>query len=122
MGEGPRRRSVRKKNRTREIRGAIKQENIRGVSKRTAAAIAVREAIKKKREFVVLDLPNAKGIYSIRGSAKRKKIRLVQDLNRERIVIKSNPWLRPAANKQIERMPRNFIRHAAKQLRLAGIR
>jgi hypothetical protein len=51
--------------------------------------------IKVGGKFVFLDLGKTKGIFSVSGSKRKRKITMIHDLSRKSIRIQKRPWLRP---------------------------
>lgn len=86
-----------------------------------AASAAIKEAAKKGRKHVFLNLPRAKGIYSLKGGKKNPEIRMVHSLEESSVRVPKNPTLKPGVDATIPMMPRFYKKRLLFQLkRLRG--
>ena len=117
-GENPRakvrRKAVRRPNRMNAINikgkrpntGNRKQDNI----------VAVKEAAESKSRYVFQDRGRKKGIYRVTGGVRKTRIRLVQDLTRDRRVVKPKPWLQPLLSSSHDQAAAIHKRNVLRQL------
>jgi hypothetical protein len=108
--------------RTRPVRKPLWMKNIklikprRGRSRKQRNFLAVQAAIKAKKKQVFLDIPGTPGIYAIGGTRKSPKLRRVWLLKQRSVPIPRNPWLLPATDRIITRMPRIYRKELKQQL------
>ena len=101
-----------KQPRTRLPRKANKMANIqltnrrsKGSSRKQRNLVTIKEAASSGRKFVFLDLGRTKGIFKVIGGKRNTKIKMVQDMTRESVVIPRNPWLKPAFEEALRMQP-----------------
>lgn len=108
IGARPRKKAVMKS----RLRSRIKlsKSSIRARNRKQHIVSVIRsEAAKGSGRFVYLPIENASGIYRITGKGKRAKIKLIYDLSRSFITIEKKPWLQPAVNNIVPKIPRYYL-------------
>lgn len=109
----PRTRSVRKKN----YLGALNvQQRVSGRRQRQNA-VAIAMAAKAGGGTVYLDLGRRKGLFSITGTKRGLKVRMLYDLSRARVVTKPRPTLQPTLRAIQPRLTKIWIGALQEQLR-----
>ena len=78
--------------------------------------VAVRQAISSGRRYMFLDLQRAPGIYRVGGSKSNPRVDLIHDMSRRTVRIPPTPWLRPATDKVMPRLPGIYKRAMKRQL------
>lgn len=124
-GEGraakPRRRLPRKGRALREITLSRRRERAQGrgaLSRNRRAFIAVKAAQQRGHEFIYLDLQQHPGIYRVT----KRGISLVHEIKRASVTIPARPWLKPATDRVVPRMPAIWAKELRKQLQRRGIK
>lgn len=117
-GKQPRTKLPRKPNKLQNIR--ITKERKKGQTRKLRNFIAVKQAVKKRRKFVFLDLGRKKGLFRIAGGKRNPKIKMVHDLSLKSVSIPANPWLNPAVNKLIPLVPAMYKKALLFQLKRLG--
>lgn len=112
-GAKPRQKLVTRPNKVSNINLA---RNFRSSNRKQRNAVAVKEAVRKGNRFVFLELQQRKGLFRIFGGKRKPRLEMVQDLTRDSIRVPRNPWLMPAANQQLARMPRYYAEALERQL------
>ena len=121
QGEGvrPRTRLPRKPNKLGNIR--LQRRRTGTGSRKQRNLIAIRQAVKTSAKHVFLDLGRRKGIFRVVGGKRRPKIKMVQDLTSQSVVIPRTPWLAPAVDKTEPAIPGFYaasLRFQLKRLRI----
>ncbi|MCH9712679.1 MAG: hypothetical protein K0U20_08665 [Proteobacteria bacterium] len=123
----PRTRLPRKPNRIGNIR--LQQRGRRAKNRKQAIVFRIQDAVRTGKRYIFLDLGRKKGIFRVvggsrnikRGVPKGAKLRMVQDLTEQAVVIPRNPWLKPAVDNVAVMMPgmyRNALRFQLKRLNI----
>ena len=115
-GEGVRirRRLPKKANRIGSIRLSKRRKN---GSRKQRNFLAIRQAARSSNKFVFLNLGKHKGIFRVVGGKRRTKIKMVQDLTKQFVVIPKNPWLKPVFDETIRMLPAFYADAIRFQLR-----
>ncbi|UGC98056.1 neck protein [Oceanospirillum phage vB_OsaM_PD0307] len=112
-GAKPRQKMVRRPNKVSNITLA---RNARSSNRKQRNAIAVKEAIETGRRYIFLELQRRKGLFRVYGGKRKPRVEMIQDLTRKTVRIPRNPWLMPAANKQVAHLPRYYAAALDRQL------
>ena len=112
-GAKPRQKMVRRPNKVSNITLA---RNARTSNRKPRNAIAVKEAIETGRRYIFLELQRRKGLFRVYGGKRKPRVEMIQDLTRKTVRIPRNPWLMPAANKQVAQLPRYYAAALDRQL------
>ena len=116
MNAGKRRRVVRGPNRMRRIKLTQRSRN-KGRNRRQRNAIAINEARKgKNKRFAFLELGKSTGIYSVRGSRRKPKLRMVHSMGRKSVKIPKNPWMTRTVAKVEPLGPRLYLKRLEQQV------
>ena len=107
-GSQPRKRLPTSRNRLKNIRLRHRQG---GKGRKHRNIVAIKEAAKRKRKYVYLDLGKRKGIFRVLGRRKDIRIRMVHSLQYKAVRIPANPWLKPAVDATALNMGK-FYAHA----------
>ena len=122
-GEGentrPRRRLPRGANKLSAIR--LSNRSRAFGSKKQAAAVAVKQAVKSGNKFVYMELQKTRGIYKLVGTKRNLKIKMVYDLTRPSVIIHAKPWLLPAAESVGKQLPEIYFKALKQQLERHGL-
>lgn len=117
-GEGeaarPRRRLPTKPNKLKNIQ--LSRRRGRAANRKQRNMVAVQQAIKTKRKYVFLDTQKFPGIYRVTGRKKNPRVKLVHNMARRTVKIPPNPWLLPATDRVIPRLPGIFKKQLKRQL------
>ena len=114
----PRTKLTRLKNSLKKIR--IKNRRRVGRSQEQQNLVTIRQAAESSPKFVFLDFGRRKGIFKVRGSAENPDIKLVWSLTNQNVVVPPSPWLKPATDKTVEKLP--IIWSQALRFQLRGAR
>lgn len=122
-GEGenakPRRRLPRPANTLRRIK--LRQGRYKAKNRKQANLVAVKEAAKKGRRHVFLDLGRREGIFRVTGGKRTPQVKMVHDLSRDAVRIPRNPWLAPSVAKLAPFVPGIYRDAVLFQLRRARL-
>lgn len=120
-GEGlrasPRKRLVRRANWLSAIK--LPPSGRQGVGRKQRNAIALSAAKRSGAKVAFLDLGTRKGIVRIMGRGRSAQVRMLWDMSKRAVRIKSNPTLEPTMEAMQRRAPRIAQRHAIIQIRRA---
>lgn len=83
--------------------------------------VKIRMASRLRNKFVFLNLGRRKGIFKVIGKGKKAKVRMLHDMTRRSVVIKKNPWLAPATQKAVERIPEIYFEALKFQMKRQGL-
>lgn len=121
-GEGdvatPKRRLPRAANRLNRVRYGKKSIN---KTRRQRNVALVKQAKAEGDKFVFLETSRSKGIYSVRGTKRKPKIKMLYDLSKKSYTINKQPWLMPASLEAVKRQPGNYRRNLEQQIRRNGL-
>ena len=112
----PRTRLVKKINKLANIK-LQKKNRKKGKNKKQHAIIAIEEAKKAGKKFVYLETYRTKGIFSIKGSKKKRKIRMLYNLEHKQVTIPKNPWMKPAVDYSNKLLPEIYRDALIRQLK-----
>jgi hypothetical protein len=121
MGTQPRKRLAKKANRLQNI--LLSKAKTKSKNRRQRNAIIIKRAAEQGIDHVVLNLRGGKrGIFRVIGDDSGvDNIRMVHDISRKTVLIKPNPWMRPAVKRTTPLM-QGFYRDALVfQLKRQGI-
>lgn len=114
--------------RTRLPRRANKLANIQlrkrgrgGSSRKQRVLMAIRGAAESGRKFVFLDLGRSKGIFRVVGGKRKPKLQMVHSLSNPAVTIPRNPWLKPAFDKNVAKLPAFYRDALVKQMKRANL-
>jgi hypothetical protein len=123
---GSAKRMVRRSYRVANIKLTPRQRRLPRKARNAATVAAAIDANRggAGRSFVFMDLGARRGLFSVRGKAKRRgkggrrgvQVRMVQDLSHDTIRIPSTPTLEPAIHKTVPRAPEMYRRALLKQI------
>lgn len=113
MSTRPRTRQVRRPNWLRAIKLAKTRP---GSSRAQRNAIAINEAVRRGRRFVLLELNNLRGIFRVTGR-KRLTVRLLYNLSKRAVMVKPSPTLQRTLNAIDARLPHIYAAAVHDQLR-----
>lgn len=95
---------------------SIKLQARKGSTTAQRNARAVNEAIKNKRKFVYIEGTGTPGIYRIGGRKSNPELRRVHLMKQSTVPIPRNPWLLPATDMVIPRIPAIYRKALKQQL------
>jgi hypothetical protein len=98
---------LRKKRVSRKSKQRTKQHSI----------ILIEEAKKAKKNFVYLETHRTKGIFRIKGTKKKRKIRMLYNLENKQVRIPPLKWMQPAIKEVRKEMPIIYKDALIKQLK-----
>jgi hypothetical protein len=121
--------------RTRLPRARNKMKNIKLSKRRTAKnqkqsmIFAVQDAVTSGDKYVFIDLGKRQGIFKVVGGDKNfkrgwpdgAKIKMVHDMSRDSVRIPRNPWLKPAVDTTVVKMPEFYRSSLVFQLKKQGL-
>ena len=109
--------------RTRVPRKANRTGNIQLAHRRRGSSRAQRNfiAVRSGEKFVYLDLGHRRGLFRITGGKRNPRVNMVQDLTRSSTPIPKNPWLKPAFDESLQRLPAYYADALRSQLRRQGL-
>lgn len=103
MDSQPRTRLPRRANTLKSIQ--LQKRRGKGMNRRQRNLVAIKQAAATGFKFVFLDLGRKKGIFRVIGGKRRPKLRMVQDLSEQSVVIPKNPTFAPAVKRTEALMP-----------------
>lgn len=123
QGAKPRSRLPRRPNAMKNIK--LKHRKLRGVGKRQKNALLVKQAVETKDRFIFMDLGRRKGIFKVLGGRKKNpsghvrgaRVKMVHDMTRASVRVPPTPWLNPAIDRVLPKMPRMFTKRLIEQIR-----
>mgnify|MGYP007011962991 CR=1 FL=1 len=114
QGQKPRTRLPRGKNKLRAIN--LRHKRIKAKNRKQRNLLAVKQALETGNRFIFLNLGKVEGLFRVLGGKKNPRIRMVHDRSRQSVRIPASPWLTPATNETIPRMPRMYFKALKFQL------
>lgn len=122
-GEGenaqPRTRLARRPNQLKNLK--LANNRLSGMNRRQRNRVAIRAAARTSRNVVFLHLGRTRGIFRVTGTPHKPQIKMLHDLSRPTVTINANPWLAPAKDKNVARLPLYWRDALRFQLRRRGL-
>ena len=118
QGQRPRTRLPRPSNRMQNI--VLRRRRHIGDRKQRNASM-VKLAARTGRKYVYLNTGRRKFIAKVIGGKRRPRVKMVQDLSRRTVSIAATPWLAPAVDDAVQKMPRFYADSLVFQLRRIGL-
>jgi len=78
--------------------------------------MAVKQAVRHKRAFFMKTRRGA-GLFRVKGGKSNPRVKMVYDLSKQSVRLKSKPWMRPTVAKMSKRAPKIMQRALAEQVR-----
>jgi len=111
-GQGDATQRTRQARRLSRIR--LRPNRLRG--RRATPAAVIRSAAGKGSKFVFLKLKKSKGIFRVLGRGKNTRIKMMYDVSRPNVYTAPKPWLKPAHDSAIKRVPGMYSKALKAQL------
>lgn len=105
-GARPRQRLPRRPNQIQNI--LLSRKRNQGKNRKQRNLIAVKQAAAGGNKFVFLDLGKRKGIFRVLGGKRAPRIKMVHDLSKPSITLAARPWLSPATDTAVRKMPQFY--------------
>lgn len=108
-GARPRQRLPRRPNQIQNI--LLSRKRNQGKNRKQRNLIAVKQAAAGGNKFVFLDLGKRKGIFKVLWGGKRgrgARLKMVYDLSKPSITLIARPWLSPATDTAVRKMPQFY--------------
>lgn len=115
IGGQKRTKPVRKANRRNMMK--MPSSRMRAIPRNERNAALIKEAIKTKRRYVILEKNGKKNLFKVRGGIKRFTMDRMYSIKDQAAIVRPKPWLMPATTKGYERASVFYFRRMDYQMR-----